>query len=143
MPAAKWRRSRDPLYRGDHPDTVAVPAPEASDSLIRHVLFLESFGRLTPYLSTSQSREAATQFAQPGGLWSTTVKVANKSSVRHIGNDELLQLMRGRGKGAAAWDDPREVMRARVLVELHGEHLLDFRGITDPAPVVAKIFVKP
>ncbi|MDK4807814.1 MAG: hypothetical protein OC190_14875 [Novosphingobium aromaticivorans] len=83
------------------------------------------------------------RFAQSGGLWVTTVKVANKAAVRHIGNDELLQLLRGRGKGAAAWNDPREVMRARVLVELHGEHLLDFRDIADPGPVVANIFVKP
>jgi hypothetical protein len=143
LPAPKWRRSRDPLYRGDHPGTVTVPTPNADGSLVRHVLYLESFGRPTPYLSTSQSREAAIHFAQPGGLWRTAVPVANKAGVGHVGNDELLGLLRGRGKGDAAWNDPFEVMRARMLVELHGEHLLDFRGVADPSAVVATIFVKP
>ena len=47
--------------------------------------------------------------------------------VRHIGKGELLRLLRGKGKGAARWDRPYEIMRARKYVEEHLEHLLDFR----------------
>lgn len=141
-PVKKWKPSKNPLLRGDSKTGVRVPAPTADDSIIRHVLYLEGPGRETPYLSTSESPEAAMFFAQGGMVWSTFVKKANDNGVRHISNSELLSQMKGNGKGKAKWDDAFEVMQARRYVEQWSEHLLDFREISEPEETVAKIFEK-
>ncbi|RWR51306.1 hypothetical protein EOW65_03830 [Sinirhodobacter ferrireducens] len=143
MAEKKWRPSKDPLFRGDHKDSLCVPVPSADDSIVRHVMYLEGPGRETPYLSTTEQREVAERFAQQGGVWSTSVSNASAEGVTHISKSDLLGLMRGQGKGDAKWPDAYEVMQARRYVEEHGEHLLDFRKVDDPKTVVTKIFFKP
>lgn len=142
MPAKKWKQSRDPLYRGDHKDTVSVPTPGADGSVIRHVLYLEGPGRETPYLSTSERREVAKRFAQAGGVWEVSVAHAKANGVGHISNSELLGLMNGNGKGIANWPNAFEVMQARRYVEEHSEHLLDFRDVAEVKNTVNQIFSK-
>jgi hypothetical protein len=138
----KWKPSKNPLLRGDSKSGVRAPSPSADDSIVRHILYLEGPGRETPYLSASESSEAAEFFAQGGTVWSTFVKRANENGVRHISNSELLSLMQGNGKGRAKWDDAFEVMQARRYVEQWAEHLLDFKEISEPDKVVALIFEK-
>lgn len=143
MTSAKtWKSSRDPLLRGDARSGVRVPVPSADDSIVRHVLYLEGPGRETPYLSVSESFEAAKRFAQDGTVWTTFVKKAAAHGVGHISRTELLSCMKGNGKGNAKWDDPFEVMQARRYVEQWSEHLLDFREITEPVTTVQLIFEK-
>ncbi len=144
MMAAKrtWKQSKDPLFRGDDKSEVSVPSPKANASIVRHVLFLEGPGRESPYLSTSEIRECAEHWAKGGAIWKTHVKISEKNGVNHISKSELLQAMKGNGKGKAKWDDPFEVMQARRYVEQWSEHLLDFRNVTDPEPIVKSIFEK-
>jgi hypothetical protein len=142
MPVKKWKRSKDPLFRGDHRDAVSVPNPVADGSVVRHVMYFEGPGRETPYLSTSERRDVAERFAQAGGVWEVSVPDAIANGVGHISNSELLGLMTGNGKGVAKWPDPFEVMQARRYVEEHNEHLLDFRNIVEPVATVRKIFSK-
>jgi hypothetical protein len=142
MPAKKWKRSKDPLFRGDHKDAVSVPSPGADDSVIRHVMYFEGPGRETPYLSASERRDVAERFAQAGGIWEVSVPHAAAHGVEHLSNSELLELMKGHGKGAAKWTDPFEVMQARRYVEEHNEHLLDFRKVLEPGATVKRIFSK-
>lgn len=142
MAAQKWNRNRDPLYRGDHALSVCEPTPAADASLVRHVLYLEGPGRETPYLSATESREVAGRFAQARGVWETTVPIAASAGVGHISNAELLKLLKGTGQGLAKWSSAYEVLNARRYVEEHGEHLLDFRGVTQPATTAKAIFKK-
>ncbi len=142
MSTRKWNRTRDPLYRGDGKSSVNVPTPVANDSVIRHVMYFEGPGRETPYLSTTERREVAEYFSQKGGVWETSVPRAKENGVGHISNLELLELMKGNGKGKAKWPDASEVMTARKYVEEHGEHLLDFREVSDPETIVKAIFTK-
>jgi hypothetical protein len=126
-----WKRDRDPLFRGDASDAVQVPSPKADPRLVRHILYLEGFGRETPYLSLSEDRESAEHFAPRarGTIWQTQAPEAARSGVRHISRKELLQtLKQGRG-GVAAWPSEAELQRARVLVERWGEHLYDYSGL--------------
>ena len=44
----------------------------------------------------------------------------------HIPRSELVQLLRGYGKGNAKWDDAFEVAQARAYVEHWSEHLFDW-----------------
>ena len=138
----KWRLSKDPLFRGDSKDGVQTPDPSANDAIVRHVLYFEGPGRATPYLSTSEQAEFAENFAQAGLVWQTYVKVAETEGVKHISNSELLGFLKGEGKGKARWSERFEVMQARRYVEQWGEHLLDFRFVSEPALVVKKIFKK-
>jgi hypothetical protein len=46
--------------------------------------------------------------------------------VKHRSKKELLQLLKGKGKGDASWHSAYEVMRARQYVEESQEHLADF-----------------
>ncbi|WNV06942.1 hypothetical protein RP726_20940 (plasmid) [Candidatus Methylospira mobilis] len=142
MSIKKWKQRKDPLLRGDSKTGVQVPTPNADDSIVRHILYLEGPGRETPYLSASDNTEAAEFFAKGGAIWSTFVKKANNHGVRHISNSELLSNMKGNGKGKAKWDDAFEVMTARRYAEQWSEHLLDFRDISDPDNVVTSIFDK-
>lgn len=136
-----WKMSKDPLFRGDARNAVCVPNPDADDSIVRHVMYLEGPGRETPYLSTSEEYELAEMFSN-GAVWETFVAVARKESVGHISRTELLSLMRGNRKGKAKWPNAFEVMQARRYVEQWGEHLLDFREVDNPAETTKKIFVK-
>ena len=52
-----WRRKTDPLYRGDAADAVLIPVPDADASIVRHILYLDGYGRATPYLSTTERME--------------------------------------------------------------------------------------
>ena len=142
MPTKKWKQRKDPLCRGDHAHSVSVPTPGADGSVIRHVLYLEGPGRETPYLSASERRDVAERFAQAGGVWTVMVSDATAGGVGHISNSELLGLMKGNGKGKASWPNAFEVMQARRYVEEHSEHLLDFKQVEDPAPIVKGLFVK-
>jgi hypothetical protein len=45
----------------------------------------------------------------------------------HIDRKQLLQNLRGRGKGDASWSNPLEIKQARRFVELWSKHLIDFR----------------
>jgi len=140
MSSKRWKQSKDPLHRGDHKSGVSIPIPSANDSIIRHILFLEGPGRETPYLSVSEQRELAEFFALEGAVWHTFVKRANEHGVRHISMSQLLGLMKGNGKGQAKWPRAFEVMTARRYVEQWGEHLLDFREVSDAQSVVLRIF---
>lgn len=125
----------DPLLRGDGPDTVTTPVPDAPGSLVRHVLYLEGAGRNTPYLSTTEDEETAKRFAgEPGRVWYTLVARIQAAGLRYISNSELVGLLRGKGKGDAAWPKASEVQRARAYAELWAEHLIDFRSQKGKAP---------
>lgn len=136
-----WKLSRDPLFRGDSSTGVQVPDPVADKSIVRHVLYLDGPGRLTPYVSTSESMSAAQHFAgRTGVVWSTTHSKACQQGVAHRPRKELLELLRGKGKGDAAWHSAFEVAQARRYVEEWDEHLFDFRDVPEPDRVVAHIF---
>ncbi len=117
------------MFRGDRKSGINVPKPNADDSIVRHILFLEGPGRETPYLSTTEEYDVAEYFAQSGTVWKTFVT-------------ELLSLMKGNGKGNAKWSSAFEVMQARRYVEQWGEHLPDFRQVVNPIETVKKIFKK-
>lgn len=142
MVARRWKQNRDPLYRGDHSVSVCAPTSLADESIVRHILYLEGPGRETPYLSTTEHREVASRFAQPNGVWETTVPIAASVGVRHISNVELLGLMKGNGQGLAKWPSASEVSTARRYAEERGEHLLDFRTVNDPSTSTKEIFKK-
>lgn len=123
-----WKQ-RDPLYRGDA-SVITPPDPTADDSIVRHVLYLDGYGRATPYLSTSEARSVAAQFAgKYGQIWLTDVPRVHAHGVAHISRKELLALLKGKGKGRGSWTNAFEVMRARQYVEQWHEHLLDFSGV--------------
>jgi hypothetical protein len=140
-----WRSDEDPLFRGDVASGVQLPVPKADRSIVRHVLYLEGFGRPTPYVSTSESRDVAGNFAYPGGrVYTTRVPEWTLNRVRHISQAELCQLLRGSGKGDASWPRAFEVAQARRYVEEWAEHLADFRGVepeVDLRSLVDQLFV--
>lgn len=126
-----WKASRDPLYRGAFSSTPGDPVPGADPSIVRHILYLEGFGRATPYLSASEEHDSAAFFAKnhDGAVWETAVPRLTPEGIAHRSRKELLQLLKGKGKGDAAWHSAHQVMRAAVYVEEHLEHLLDFRKV--------------
>ena len=128
---AKWKRTKDPLYRGDVVGGVALPDPSADPSLVRHILYLDGYGRQTPYLSTTEARATAERFARPAAsrcVYATSVPDWDRADVQHISRKELLQLLRPPGKGEAKWPSAFEIMQARRRVEEHAEHLASFRA---------------
>ncbi len=126
---AKWRKA-DTLFRGDSPDGLAIPTPSSTCSIVEHVLYLGGTGRSTPYHSATENEEIASHFAgKDGRVYRTTVRAAEARAVHHIGQVELLGLLRGKGKGRAKWKSALEVMQARRYVEQWAEHLLDFRDV--------------
>lgn len=137
----KWKKA-DPLFRGDAAAGVRCPTPDADPAIVRHILYLEGPGRETPYLSVSEERDLAERFAQARGLWKTTVNRAAAEGIGHLSHRELLQLLKGAGKGDAQWPNRFEVLQARRYVEQWSEHLLDLRGHPDPARAVAAAFEK-
>jgi hypothetical protein len=131
MSASKtWKAKTDPLFRGDAAHGVAVPVPDADRSLVRHLLQLESMGQPSPYLSASESEEVAQRFARDEG-WVYQAKVPewDAHKVRHVPFKELLQLLRGNGKGDARWHSSAEVFEAACNVKRDFEHLADFGSI--------------
>lgn len=130
-----WKLTRDPLYRGDQTQGASLPCPRASPSIVRHVLYLEGYGRETPYLSASEDRGLASHFAGTNGkTYIAYPKQWPSLGVAHRPRKELLQLLRGHGKGDAEWPSAYEVMRARQYVEEWQEHLADFTTIEDSTP---------
>ena len=135
MPRSHWK-VKEPLFRGDSAADVTVPTPGASKNLVRHILYLEGAGRESPYLSTSEDREAAAHFAGVNGtIWEVYVAKAQRMKVAHFSRKELLSLLKGRGKGRAEWRSAFEVAQARRYVEEWAEHLLDFSPIPSPEEV--------
>jgi hypothetical protein len=139
-----WRKKSDFLYRGDAADAVFVPVPAANPSIVRHILYLDGYGRDTPYSSTSERKEVAVLFGARGGIWITRAPLAEENSVTHIDNKQLLGLLtgKGKGKGKGKWPNAYEVLQAKKYAEQHYEHLLDFSSVTDAAGVIRKIFSK-
>jgi hypothetical protein len=132
----KWKISKDSLFRGDAKNGVRPAAHGSDKSLVRHILFLDGPGRLTPYLSFSESEDIAGGFA--GKTGKTYVTVPNKwrdHGVKHRSRTELQDLLKGSGKGDAAWPDAFEVAQARRYVEEHLEHLGDFSDLPDQSSV--------
>ena len=141
----KWKVSKDPLYRGENSSTPTIPTPQANKSIVRHILYLEGQGRETPYLSTSESEDTARRFAgRNGSIFRAIPKEWPKSEVKHRSRKELLDLLKGKGKGDAAWSSAVEVLRAHQYVEEHAEHLADFSDIQpqDAGTTVNVIFKK-
>lgn len=127
----KWREKKDDLFRGDDAN-LTRPDPSATKSLVPHILFLGGAGRPTPYHSTTESTAVASEFAgKKGKIFKTTVPKAQSLGLGHLGKLALMGLLRGKGKGHAAWHSPYEIMQARKLVEQHLEHLIDFSGYSE------------
>jgi len=127
MGQRRWKADRDPLYRGDVEGGVSLPSPSGDQSIVRHLLYLGGSGRETPYISTTEEREIAERFAGARGVvYRTEVPAWRNCGVRHISRVELLDLLKGSGKGNASWSSAYEVMRARQYVEETAEHLADF-----------------
>ena len=130
---------RDPLFRGENGVALAVPDPSAKISVVVHVLYLGGPGRKTPYMSTSESQEVAEYFAGPSGsVWQTSVSVARAEGARHLSRKQLLQDLRGRGRGRAKWHDVWEVRQAAAYIEQWSEHLLDW-GMVGSAAVSSAV----
>jgi len=126
---AKWTQKKSKLLRGDKCGGVTIPNPQADPSIVRHILYLEGRGRETPYVSTTEDEEAASRFAgNEGCVYHTKVDKIRKYEAKHISRRELLQLLKGKGKGRANWPSAYEVMRARSYVEEWSEHLIDCTG---------------
>lgn len=125
----RWR-ARDPLFRGDASEAVRPPSPKADRSVVRHILYLDGAGRETPYLSSSESFDVAERFAgQDGRVWEAFTASSRANGVAHLPLTELLNLLRGTGKGNARWKSAVEVQQARRYVEQHLEHLFDFSAL--------------
>lgn len=125
-----WKKTRDPLFRGDDAAGVVVPDPSAPTSIVEHILYLGGAGRPTSYHSTSESEDTAAYFAgRTGKVYRTSAGRVSSHGVAHVSQVELLQLLRGKGKGKAKSHSALLVMQARRLVEQWGEHLLDFTGV--------------
>ena len=113
-----WKKSKDPLFRGDSAGGLSTPDPSADTGIVAHVLFLGGYGRATPFHSTTESESAAAHFAgSEGRVYRTTVPVAQAAGVEHVAHIELLRLLRGKGQGRAKWPSALEVATARRYVE--------------------------
>ena len=143
MTERRWKKSKDPLFRGDMKDCVRPPVPDADDSIVRHILYLEGPGRETPYLSTTELEENAKYFAgKSGAVWNTTAPTAESLNVGHISKSDLLSQLKGNGKGKAKWDSAYEVMHAKKYVEQWAEHLFNFRNVSDIKASLKRVFKK-
>lgn len=141
----KWKISKDFLYRGENSNGLTTPTPRANKSIVRHILYLEGQGRETPYLSSTEHADTAKRFAgRHGSVFQAAPREWGSSSVKHRSKKELLDLLKGKGKGDAEWHSALEVLRASQYVEEHAEHLADFSDIQpeDAQKVVHTIFTK-
>jgi hypothetical protein len=125
-----WKLKDGILFRGDVKGGAALPVPSGDKSIVRHVLYLEGYGRTTPYLSATESKETAGHFAN-GQVYASQPSSWKLLGVEHRSRKELLGLLKGRGKGDAAWNNAFEVLQASNYVELHQEHLADFRSLSN------------
>jgi hypothetical protein len=126
-PRAPWRTA-DPLYRGDDAEVVSVPDPTSRLSIVAHILYIGSYGRATPFTSTTESEAHAEHFAKDGAVWETQVATATAAGAKHWPKKALLENLRGFGKGKAKWTDKWEVAQAALNVARWSEHLLDWSG---------------
>ncbi len=122
-----WRTS-DPLFRGDSADAPSTPDPISKLSIVAHILYLGSYGRATPYTSTTESVDYAEHFAGDGAVWETLVSTAAERGAKHWPRKTLLENLRGFGRGKAKWTDKWEVAQAALNVARWSEHLLDWSG---------------
>lgn len=82
----------------------------------------------SPYLSTTEQQDTAEYFATPGGkVYTLSVGDLPPGKLKHRPRLELLQCLKGVGKGDAKWENSFEILSAKRLVELHSEHLIDSR----------------
>lgn len=138
MARKPWQKS-DPLFRGDEKAGVTAPDPKSKTRIVPHILYLGGKGRETPYSSTSESREVAQVFAgSVGQVWKTRVSAAQTRGAKHLPRKQLLQDLRGKGKGKAKWTDAWEVAQAAAYVQLWSEHLLDWSGVSS-SDITSKI----
>jgi len=129
MPRNPWT-IRQPLFRGDGTDGPAVPDPTSRLGIVEHVLYLGGAGRATPYTSTTEMFEVAEYFAGPTGrVWQTDAAAAAGAGAKHLPRKQLLQNLRGFGKGKAKWDNAFEVAQAAAYVAQWSEHLLDWTAV--------------
>lgn len=128
MGAKPWRTTSDPLFRGCDDGGPGLPVPQADPSVVRHILYLDGPGRPTPYVSVTEHRETAARFGH-GSTWVTSAPTAAGEGFRHLSRKELMDWLKGTGKGPAAWPSAYEVAQARRYVEEHTEHLLDSEPI--------------
>jgi hypothetical protein len=120
-------KKADPLFRGDQADAVSTPHPAADPSLVRHILYLGGYGRESPYLSTSSDESSASAFAAGGGrVWQTSGQRAEQLGTKHISQAELQVTLKSSKTGRARWPNARQRLQARLYVEQHSEHLIDF-----------------
>lgn len=134
-----------PLFRGDSDQAVATPSPGAKTTIVEHILYLGSYGRETPYTSTTESEDAASHFAGPhGAVWKTDSWRAATAGAKHWSKKQLLENLRGYGKGRAAWTDKWQLAQARCAVTRWSEHLLDWSSVpeTEAATRVLTAFEK-
>jgi hypothetical protein len=131
MRRVPWKGT-DPLYRGDSSAGVAVPDPLAKLSVVEHVLYLGGRGRRTQFSSTTESEEVAEHFGGANGcVYLTKAALAAGVGAKHLSRRQLLENLRGFGKGKAKWTDKWEVAQAAQYVALWSEHLLDWSGVTE------------
>lgn len=124
-----------PLYRGDAAAGPAVPNPASKTSIVEHILYLGGRGRETPYSSTSESEDVAEHFAGPRGrVWQTSATRAAAEGARHLPRKQLLENLKGFGRGKAKWNDEFEIAQAARYVEEWSEHLLDWSA-TSPSAI--------
>lgn len=87
----------------------------------------------------TEDDDIARHFAgKEGKVYSTTVKKIAENKVNHIGRKDLLQWLKGKGKGLAKWRNAFEVIQARRYVEENAEHLADFRKLQSCTKVELK-----
>ena len=131
MDKTVWKLKNGIVFRGDVAGGVALPVPNADKSMIRHILYLEGYGRTTPYLSATESKDIAEFFAS-GQVYSGKPVNWGAHNVTHWSRKTLKQLLKGNGKGNAQWSSAFEVLQASKYVEEHQEHLADFSNVNAP-----------
>jgi hypothetical protein len=98
--------------------------------VVEHILFLGGAGRKTPFSSTTEVAGVAEYFAgSRGRVWQTDVKAASSAGAKHHPRKQLLQELRGFGKGKAKWHGAFEVAQAAAYVARWSEHLLDWAAV--------------
>ena len=98
-------------------------------------------GRDTQWTSTTETEVTARHFARPHGrVWETDKSTATTQGARHLSKKELLQLLKGFGKGQAKWNDAIEVASARAYVLQWDEHLLNWQGHKDIKSAIKATF---
>lgn len=133
-----WKPS-DSLFRGDDKNFVNVPDPKSKTGIVPHILYLGGKGRSTPFTSTTESEDTAEYFAgEDGAVWETEVATATAESAKHLSRVDLLNNLKGFGKGKAKWSNAFEVKQAAAYVAQWSEHVLDWSA-TAPKDIETKI----